>query len=177
MSEYAMRPARSDDVDAVGALILARARWMAERDLDGAQGWADGAVRLAAQITDPRFPVWALTRVADGRVAGVTSVFTQTPPWGWTEDERAESALFLASTVTDPELRADRPGCVIAWWALGHAARNGYRWVRRGCGSLGLVRYYRDVQGWTLSHTVERHGETAYLLARRATVQRELSAE
>jgi hypothetical protein len=81
---------------------------MAGRGLEGWRGWADSAVGLAAQVTDLRFAVWALTRVADGRVVGITSVFTETPLWGWTDEERAESAVFLASTVTDPELRGDR---------------------------------------------------------------------
>jgi hypothetical protein len=40
--------------------------------------------------------------------------------------------------------------------------------VRRGCRHLGLVRYYRDVQGFELVHTTERHGHPAYLLARKA---------
>jgi hypothetical protein len=33
------------------------------------------------------------------------------------------------------------------------------------------MRYYRDIQGWQLAHTVDRHGVTAYLLTRPAELQ------
>jgi GNAT superfamily N-acetyltransferase len=173
-SGYLTRPARPDDENAVAALIRARAAWMAGRGLDGWCGWADAAERLAAQVGDPHFPVWTLTQTSDGRVAGITTAFTDTPSWGWTEAERAESAVFLATTVTDPELRGDRPGRRIVLWALDHAAQNGHRRVRRGCSGGGLLRYYRDVQGWTLVRTVQRHGEPMHLLARRAARGRRL---
>ncbi|POM24056.1 hypothetical protein BTM25_26830 [Actinomadura rubteroloni] len=166
-SGYLMRPARPDDEDPVAAMIHARAAWMDARGLDGWRDWADAAERLAAQVGDPSVPVWALIRTADDRVAGITSVYTDTPSWGWTDAERAESAVFLATTVTDPALRGDRPGHRIAAWALDHAARNGQTWVRRGCFGTGLLRYYRDVQGWTLIRTVQRHGKPTHLLARR----------
>ncbi len=104
----------------------------------------------------------------EGGLVGCTSLYEETPQWGWTDVERAETAFFLATTFTDPARRAERPGALIAWWALGHATRAGKDWVRRGCGHAGLVRYYRDVQGFQLVHTTERHGHTAYLLARKA---------
>ncbi|GAA1941881.1 hypothetical protein GCM10009837_79940 [Streptomyces durmitorensis] len=40
--------------------------------------------------------------------------------------------------------------------------------MRRGCGHLGLVGYYRDRQGFDLIHETERGGQLAYLLARKA---------
>jgi GNAT superfamily N-acetyltransferase len=74
------------------------------------------------------------------------------PRLAWTEQEQAEPAVFLQSTVTHPDLAGQGIGVIIAFWALDHAARHGRRWVRRGVLTLGpanrgLVRYYRW-QGW-----------------------------
>jgi hypothetical protein len=162
-----MRPATVDDVPAYAALIRDRAAWMARRGLEGGEELPDRADQIATQAADDHTPVWAMTD-AEGRLIGCTSLYEETPHWGWTDAERAEPALFLATTFTDPARRAERPGALIAWWALGHAARTDKEWVRRGCGHLGLVRYYRDVQGFALVHATERHGHPAYLLARKA---------
>lgn len=77
---------------------------------------------------------------------------------------------LLPRTALDDSRRAGtrRVGCPIAWWTLDHAARTGYEHVRRGCGYHELMRYYRDIQGWQLAHTVDRRGVTAYLLTRPA---------
>ncbi|MGA5700483.1 hypothetical protein [Peterkaempfera bronchialis] len=91
-----------------------------------------------------------------------------TPPTGWIPQERAESAVFLATTVTDPDYRRFRPGRLIALWALDHAARTGVEWVRRGTTEDGLVRYYRDVQGWELRYSVPVGERTVHMLGRRA---------
>ncbi len=37
------------------------------------------------------------------------------------------------------------------------------------------MRYYRDVQGWQLAHTVDRRGDTSYLLTRSARRQPDLA--
>lgn len=165
---FLMRPATGADTSALTTVIRSRAEWMRDRDMEGWDGWYERAASLAGQASDPTFPVWVLTHEDTGQVIGCTSLFEETPQWGWTDAERAEPALFLATTCTDPAWRAHQPGALIAWWSLGHAARNGREWVRRGCGFEGLVRYYRDVQGFDLIHTVERHGYPAYLLARKA---------
>ncbi|MGP3926847.1 GNAT family N-acetyltransferase [Streptomyces sp. 8N616] len=162
-----MRPATEADVPAYAALIRDRAVWMVRRGLEGGEELPKRADQIAAQAADNHTPVWAMTN-PDGRLVGCTSLYEETPLWGWTDAERAESAVFLATTFTDPAARAERPGALIAWWALGHAARRDKEWVRRGCGHTGLVRYYRDVQGFGLVHTTERHGHPAYLLARKA---------
>lgn len=169
---FLMRPATSSDQPAITELIRARAAWMRNRGLDSAEGWDKRAESIAAQAADPDFPVWACTQPdAGGRIVGITSLYTETPSWGWTRQERAQPAIFLATTATHPDLAGRQIGCLIAWWALDHAARNGYDHVRRGCGHTGLVRYYQNVQGWHLAHTVDRHGVTAYLLTRPASRQ------
>jgi hypothetical protein len=84
---------------------------------------------------------------------------------------------FLATTVTDPAFAGPGLGCLIAWWALDHAAHRNMAWVRRGTGPYpGLVHYYTHVQGWHLIRAVERDGVTAYALARRAERQPGLSS-
>ncbi|HEY1699076.1 MAG TPA: GNAT family N-acetyltransferase [Trebonia sp.] len=128
------------------------------------------------QAADPAFPAWVLTREGDGAVVGCTSVFEESPPWFWTEEERAEPAFFLATTVTDPAYAGQRIGALIAWTLLGHAARTGRAWVRRGTTEPGLVRYYRDVQGWSVIREKERDGFLVTGLARRAELQPGLPA-
>ncbi|MFE6520660.1 GNAT family N-acetyltransferase [Streptomyces sp. NPDC057794] len=79
--------------------------------------------------------------------------------------ERAEPALYLSTTCTDPAWRGHRPGALLAAWALEHAAGNGAAWLRRSCDNDRLLRYYRDVQGFTVVRTVVHTG-TTHLLAR-----------
>ncbi|MET9341855.1 hypothetical protein [Nonomuraea sp. NPDC003804] len=155
---FRMRPARVEDRPEIETLIRARAAWMRERELPGWEGWHGKAAELAAQAGDPAFPVWAMTG-DDGQVVGVTSLYEQSSPLLWPDEaERAEPAIFLATTITDPALSSQRPGSLIAWWALHQAAAQGRTWVRRGTGPYpGLVAYYRDVQGWSVVRTVE-HG-------------------
>lgn len=69
--------------------------------------------------------------------------------------------------MTDPAYREHKPGTLIALWAVDRAAREGKRWVRRGCMFPGLVDYYRT-QGFALLHEVQRTRNRVYLMARRA---------
>ncbi|WP_199565081.1 hypothetical protein [Spongiactinospora rosea] len=155
----------------IAQLIRARAEWMHERLLPGWEGWHDRADTLAGQAGEKEMPVWVMTH--DERVIGVTSLYEQTSGLLWPEEaERFQPSFFLATTVTDPAYRQYRPGCLIAWWALDHAAREGRTWVRRGTGPYPrLVAYYRDVQGWDVVRTVLNRGVTAYALQRRAEPQ------
>jgi hypothetical protein len=171
---FTMRPAVGPDQAEIAAMIKSRAAWMRERGLLGADGWHEKAESLAAQAGDPDVPVWVCADAAN-RIAGITSLYDETPQWGWTEAERVQPAIFLATTVTRPDLAGQRLGCLIAWWALDHAARTGHEHVRRGCGYTQLMRYYRDIQGWELAHEVERHGVTAYLLSRPAQRRTDLT--
>ncbi|WP_233515012.1 hypothetical protein [Marinitenerispora sediminis] len=129
----------------------------------------DGAAEtIAEQAGDPDFPVWVLEE--DSTVVGCTTVFEDSPAWAFTEHERAQPALFLASTWTLPT-DGRRLGHVIARWALDHAARTGATAVRRGAFEAGLARYYCEVQGWTLLREVERRGRTGYIMTRPAQYQ------
>ncbi|WP_461006203.1 GNAT family N-acetyltransferase [Streptomyces capparidis] len=138
----------------------------------GLPDWGEAADEVAAQAGKPDSPVWVLTRHGKD-IVGCTSVYRETPAWAYTADECAEPALFLATTVTLPT-NGGRIGCLIAWWALDRAARSGCRWVRRGTGQDALMRYYRDVQGWTLLRTLDRRGHTAHIMARRAELRPDL---
>jgi hypothetical protein len=168
---FILRRATADDEKPVAAMILARSAWMRKRGVAGWEGWEASASDLAGQAADPGFPAWVLTRESDGAVAGCTSVFEESPSWFWTEAERAEPAFFLATTVTDPAYAGQRTGALIAWALLDHAARTGREWVRRGTTEPGLVRYYRDVQGWNVVREKERGGFVVTGLARRAELR------
>lgn len=167
---FTMRPAAAADQAEIAGMIGRRAAWMRARGLEGADGWGSKAEMLASGAADPDVPVWACAG-PDGRIAGVTTLGEEMPSWGWTEAEQAQPSIFLSTTVTDPAWAGQRVGCLMAWWTLDHAARHGFAYVRRGCGFEGLVRYYRDVQGWELVRTVDRKGWPAYLLSRRAKPQ------
>lgn len=151
-------------------MIRARSAWMRQRDIHGWESWESSAGVLAAQAADSSFPVWVMTGSGD-MVVGCTSLYEQSPPWFWTEAEQAEPAFFLATTVTDPALAGQRLGALMAWSVLDLAARTGKLWVRRGTTEAGLVRYYRDVQGWDVVREKEHKGVWFTGLARRAEVQ------
>ncbi|PWW64562.1 N-acetyltransferase [Actinokineospora spheciospongiae] len=154
---------------------------MREQGLRRWRGWVGSAEHLADQVTEPDWPVWAL--VDDGVLLAVTTA-DETPTLGWTEQERAASAIFLQSTVTHPSRAGSGVGMVVAFWALDRAARQGRQWVRRGVltdsegGNLGLVRYYRR-QGWRVVRAAphpRKPGEiTVWSLARPAARQPDLA--
>lgn len=160
-----MRPATVADRASIAGMIRKRDAWMLDR---GLPGFGDSAETMAAQAGDPVFPVWVLTR--DGSVMGCTTVLDESPAWCFTEEEREEPALFLASTITAPT-GGQRLGCLIASWSLFHASATGRQWVRRGTFEPALMRYYRDVQDWRLLREVERRGRTSFVMARRAEPQ------
>ncbi|WP_267241796.1 GNAT family N-acetyltransferase [Streptomyces sp. PR69] len=165
-----MRPATADDAAAIKAVVFARSAWLEER---GLPSWRNSAENLAEQAENSDGSMWLLVESGTGRVVGCTTVQQQAPPWGWTEQELAEPADYLYSTVTDPADRKHRPGTVIALWAVDRAARTGRTWVRRGCMFSGLVRYY-ETQGFQLLHEVQRSRNRVYLMARKAEMFRKL---
>lgn len=154
-----IRPACASDYDGVEAMVARRAAWMRERDLSV---HSEVAQAMAEQATEDSTPMWVL--VDDATIVGCTSVYTESPVWGFTEAERAVPALFLASTWTVPN--PHRLGWVLARWALDYAARGGMREVRRGTFAPELVRYYTKVQGWRVVRDVERRTKTCTFLSR-----------
>jgi hypothetical protein len=81
---FVLRPACAGDQEPIAAMIRARSAWMCERGMNGWDSWESSAGVLAAQASDPLFPVWVLTG-SEGGVAGCTSLYEQSPPWFWTE--------------------------------------------------------------------------------------------
>ncbi|MHA7956331.1 GNAT family N-acetyltransferase [Streptomyces sp. L500] len=158
-----MRPATAADIPAIETMIFARSAWLEDR---GLPSWRADAAELAAQAENPNGDVWVLADDS-GKVIGCTTVQDETPPWGWTEEELAEPAHYLYTTVTDPEFRHQKPGTTIALWAVDRAFTEGRAWVRRGCRFPELVNYYRG-QGFDLLHEVQRTHARIYLMARRA---------
>lgn len=152
-----MRPGSIADHDQVRSMVRSRARWMREHGQDRWRTWDLSADALAEQVGNPDWPTWVLA-TAEGEIVGVTTAGTETPHLGWTDQEQAEAAVFLQTTVTDPWYAGQGLGIVIAFWALDYAAREGKQWVRRGVLTIGdanrgLVRYYRE-QGWRVVRNV-----------------------
>ncbi|MFE6481430.1 GNAT family N-acetyltransferase [Streptomyces sp. NPDC057757] len=171
---YEMRPAAAEDQESIATMVRARMAWMRERGVPDWPRTDEDVNTIASQAADPNFPVWAL--IDKCKVIGCTTVFATTPEWGWTTEELAQSAYFLATSFTHPSHRRDRPGRLMAWWALDRAAQQGVEWVRRGTFAERLMAYYRDVQGWELVRTHQRGNHTAYLMARRAEFLPSLTA-
>ncbi|WP_063806066.1 hypothetical protein [Streptomyces kanamyceticus] len=169
---YLMRLAEAADIAAVRTLALARSAWLEERQM---LSWRASAEDVAGQAENTDGSMWLLTHEGSGKVIGCTTVQRETPPWGWTEQELAEPADYLYTTVTDPAERAQRPGTLIALWAVDRAARSGRAWVRRGCMFPGLVHYY-ETQGFRVIHQVQRTHNLVYLMARRAGQLTSISA-
>nr|WP_157430397.1 GNAT family N-acetyltransferase [Actinomadura macra] len=160
-----MRPAESADRPAVAEMVAVRCDWMERR---GLPSWRDAAEDLAAQCTNEAGDVWLLDDPARG-VIGQMVVQDQGPPWGWTPAERAERALYLSGSITDPYAGVPkcRPGTVMAWWAVDRAARLDVPWVRRHCHERGVARY-NCTQGFELVREEQRTRVRLYMMARRS---------
>src|SRR6202000_2056834 len=101
------------------------------------------------------------------RLVGVPRLQGHAPPGGWAERERAEPALYMTTSVTDPAFRGMKPGTLMAWWAVDHAARAGAAWVRRDCLVPELAKYYLT-QGYDLVREAEHKGHRLFMMARRS---------
>jgi hypothetical protein len=89
-----MRLAQPLDKVSVARVVAARCDWMEARGLPSWRGAADD---LVAQCDNLESDVWVLDDEAAG-VIGQTVLQEQGPPFGWTEAERAESALYLSGS-------------------------------------------------------------------------------
>jgi hypothetical protein len=158
-----MRLARPSDKVAVARVVDARCGWMEAR---GLPSWRSATDDLVAQCDNPEGDVWVLDDEAGG-VIGQTVIQRQGPPWGWTEAERAESALYLSGSVTDPAAKVLRPGSLMAWWTVDLAARQGVPWVRRHA-QFPQVAAYDQTQGFDLVREEQRTHARLYMLARKA---------
>ena len=105
-----MRLAQPWDRAAVARFVDARCDWLEAR---GLPSWRSARDDVVAQCDNPEGDVWVLDDEAAG-VIGQTVVQWQGPPFGWTDAERAESALYLSGSVTDPAVKALRPGSLMA---------------------------------------------------------------
>jgi hypothetical protein len=160
---FVMRVATSADRPQVARVVEARCDWMEQRGLPSWRGALDD---LVAQCDNPDGDVWVLEDDERG-VVGQVVVQEQGPPWGWTDEERRELALYLSGSITDPGFRARKPGTVMAWWAVDRAARLGVRWVRRHCHFEEVARYNQR-QGFTLVREEQRTNARLFMMARLA---------
>src|ERR1700722_4589906 len=158
-----MRPAQPSDKSAVARLIDARCGWMESR---GLPSWRDAADDLVVQCDNPEGDVWVLDDAA-ATLIGQTVVQEQGPPFGWTDAERAEPALYLSGSITDPAAKALRPGALIAWWAVDLAARRDIPWVRRHA-QVAEVAAYDQAQGFDLVREQQRTHARLWMLARKS---------
>jgi len=158
-----MRLAQPSDKTGVARVVDARCDWLEARGLPSWRGARDD---LVAQCDNAEGDAWVL----DDEVAGVigqTVVQRQGPPFGWTDAERADPALYLSGSITDPAAKAVRPGSLMAWWAVDLAARQGVPWVRRHA-QVPQVAAYDQAQGFDLVREEQRTHARLWMLARKA---------
>jgi hypothetical protein len=159
----AMRPASVADSAAVRTMISARCDWLEEL---GLPSWRSALDDLVSQTGNPCGDVWVL-ELGCSRVIGRTTLPEHAPPWGWTDHERAEPALYMTTSVTDPAFRGIKPGTLMAWWAVCRAAQVGAGWVRRDCLVPELAKYYLT-QGYDLVREAEHKNHRLFMMARAA---------
>lgn len=162
-SMLVMRPATPADRQGIRDMIAARCAWLEEK---GLPSWRPSLEDLVAQTDNPCGDVWVL-ELDGSRVVGRTTLQEQGPPWGWTDAERAERALYMTTSVTDPAFRGMKPGTTMAHWAVDRAARLGAGWVRRDCAFPELAKYYQT-QGYDLVREAEHKGCRLFMMARKA---------
>lgn len=158
-----MRLAKPEDSADVARLVDARCDWQEGRGLPSWRGARDD---LVGSCDNPEQDVWVLVDEAAG-VIGQTTVQEVGPPFGWTDAERDEPALYLSGSVTDPAAKALRPGSLMAWWAVDRAARLGVPWVRRHA-QVPEVAAYDQSQGFELVREEQRTHARLYMLARKS---------
>ena len=144
-------------------MIGARCGWLESR---GLPSWRPALDDLVSQTDNPCGDVWVL-ELDESRVIGRTTLQEHAPPWGWTAQERAEPALYMTTSVTDPEFRSLKPGTLMACWAVDRAAHLGAQWVRRDCLVPELAKYYLT-QKYDLVREAEHKGHRLFMMARKA---------
>jgi hypothetical protein len=159
-----MRSALPSDKTAVARVVDARCDWM---EAKGLPSWRRAEDDLVASCDNPDGDVWVLDDLDGAGIIGQTTVQEVGPPFGWTDAERAEPALYLSGSVTDPAAKALRPGSLMAWWAVDLAARQGVSWVRRHA-QVPQVAAYDQTQGFDLVREEQRTHARLYMLARKA---------
>jgi hypothetical protein len=159
----------AEPVDRAGVTAMARARcaWMDER---GLPAWWDAIDGMAEQCRNHHGDVWVLDDPELG-IIGQVLVQRQGPPFGWTEDERGQDALYLSGSITRPDVArpgAPRPGALMAWWAVDRAARTGVPFVRRHCQDERVAEYNRTRQGFALVRRERRTHAELFMMERAA---------
>jgi hypothetical protein len=158
-----MRSATAADRPAVQEMISARCAWMEKR---GMPSWRSRLDDLVSHCDNPYGDVWVLEQNGS-QIIGRTTLQQQGPPWGWTDQERAEPSLYMTTSVTDPAFRDLRPGTLMAWWAVDRAAELGLHWARRDCMFAELAKYYLT-QGFALVREADFKGHRLFMMAREA---------
>ncbi|MCP2340276.1 GNAT family N-acetyltransferase [Actinomadura rupiterrae] len=157
-----MRLATGADRPQVARLVEARCVWQEGR---GLPSWRSALDDLVAQCDNPDGDLWVLVDDQAG-VVGQMVVQDVGPPWGWSDAERAEPALYLSGSVTMPGMPG-RLGETMALWAVDRAARLGIPWVRRHC-QVEEVAAYNLTQGFVLVREEQRTSAHLWMMARRS---------
>lgn len=155
-----MRPAVVEDHDAIERLADARFRWMTER---GYRAWKGGAAKVASNAGSA--PMWCL--VEGDRLRGISMALVDMLGSVWTEEEKRQSSVLMAGTLTDPACAGEHLGFRIAHWAVDYAAQLGVQWARRCAVEPRLVAYYQE-QGFALVRTDTGRERPLFALQRAA---------
>jgi hypothetical protein len=157
--ELCMRPAAARDYEPLLAMMAARCDLMEQL---GQESWRENIQDLSGLCVHEDAGMWVLGSARLG-IIGTTTLIATPPPWGWDEEEMAQPAVYLYTTVTHPSARCMKPGALIAHWAVGRAAEQGLSYVSRGCFAPELAAYYQT-QGFQVVREMDRKKVHAYLL-------------
>lgn len=167
LDHYSIRPARTDELDTVMALLAARITWLRQR---GSDQWLTFERWRPAMIKSLRNrDTWALFGPEQTMLATITTSRRADADF-WTPAEQAHPALYLSKLATDPAAAGRQLGDLVLRWSLNQAARHGLTYVRFDAWrtAADLHTYYKE-HGWNHLRTVEVPGRHSGALFERPT--------
>ena len=148
--------ATPNDLDTLVALRDQAAAWLASKGINQWQEpWPTEDLMVEGMLRSieagETFIVWD----DDHTPAATITINHWAKPELWTEQERAEPALYAHKVTVDRAYGGQGLGAELLDWAGTRAANQGARWLRVGVWTTNdkLQQYYRD-QGFTHVHTV-----------------------
>ena len=149
-------PAGRDDLANLVAFRNEAARWLAARGIDQWSGpWPSEDLMVEGMLRNidagETFIVWD----DDDTPAATITINRWAKPELWTEQERAEPALYAHKVTVDRAYGGQGLGAELLDWAGTHAADEGADWLRVDVWTTNdkLQQYYRD-QGFAHVRTV-----------------------
>ncbi|NJM07486.1 GNAT family N-acetyltransferase [Candidatus Gracilibacteria bacterium] len=149
-------PIQLEEIDAVIALLDARARWLAKRGIAQWQSPLPERFVDLLRLHAAGGHVF-LARLADDSAVG-TFRFEWREPDLWPDDPEGEAG-YLFSLATHPDYAGQSLGAALLNWAADYLRIQGYRYLRLDCiADNTALRAYYPGQGFVALSVVEHEG-------------------